>query len=101
MPLFSRRCTRFAAPAAVVLSLALAGNAVGATWSEAVAITPDDVFVSDACRSHDSALAAYGSSFDFVAVKRSNNGGASWQREVRIAHGNVLHPQIACRGRKV
>lgn len=101
MRVLSRLHAWFAAPAAVITSLALAGNVAGGTWSGPVAITPDDVRVANACRSRNSALVAYASSFTFVAVKRSNNGGASWQREVKIADGNVLHPQIACRGRRV
>jgi hypothetical protein len=76
-------------------------SVAAASWAAPVQITPNEVSVHDGCRSGDSALAAYVSFYDYVAVKRSNDGGASWMRQVKIEQGLVSEAAIACRGRMV
>lgn len=102
--MFSKSVMRasLATPAALVVALLLsAQTAAAATWATPVQITADEVYVFDGCRSGDSALAAITSFYDHVAVKRSNDGGASWVRQVKIERGDVSDPAIACRGRMV
>ncbi len=98
----SVRRASFASLLALGLSLLLfVQSVVAASWAAPVQIASDEVYVYDGCRSGDSAVAAITSFYDYVAVKRSNDGGASWVRMVKIEQGEVSDPAIACRGRMV